>query len=134
MIQGQVNYSQRRECIINRIILIILGTAFLGCEYNNRDEMFPELSYDCSQLTEYYSENIQPIIESNCIGCHQNPSPAGNVSFDSYESVAINIKYGSILERIQREVNENGFMPKYGYPLSQGDILKITTFRDMSCP
>ena len=96
--------------------------------------MFPELSYDCIELEEYFIENIQPIFESNCIGCHQNPSPAGNLSFENYESVAINIKYGSILERILRDVNEIGFMPKYGSPLSQEDISIIVAFKDLSCP
>ena len=96
--------------------------------------MFPELSYDCIQLSEYYGENIQPIIETYCLGCHQSPSPAGNISFESYETVAMSIKYGSILDRIQRDSNESGFMPEYGPPLSQNDILLFQSFKELSWP
>lgn len=135
MTKERVKLSHRRKTIFTRIIsIIILGIFINGCEYNNRDDMFPELSYDCTQLSEYFAENIQPIIEENCLGCHENPSPAGNISFESYDGVAQSIKYGTLLDRIQRGPNETGFMPKNGSPLSEESIEKIQSFYTMSCP
>ena len=116
-----------------QIILLIFG-IFCSCEYNNREEMFPELSYSCDLLRNKYSNNILSIIEAQCIGCHQNPSPSGNVSFESYETVADIIKYGSLIDRITRNPSETGFMPKSGSALSSEDLEAFITFKEMICP
>jgi hypothetical protein len=116
-----------------QISLFFFG-IFYACEYNNRDEMFPELSYSCDLLRNEYSNNILSIIEAKCIGCHQNPSPSGNVSFESYETVADIIKYGSLIDRITRNPSETGFMPKSGSALSSEDLEAFITFKEMICP
>ena len=115
-----------------RLQFIIVGfLAFLACETNVEEDLNAAL--DCSQVEEYYTENVKPILESNCTACHSGSSPYGGLSLDTYTTVYYAIKSGDVLDRIQREPNQPGFMPSGGQKLSIEDISVIQTFFEMEC-
>ena len=115
-----------------KLQLIIVGfPALIACETNVEEDLNAVL--DCSQVEEYYTENVKPILESNCTPCHSGSSPYGGLSLDTYTTVYYAIKSGEVLDRIQREPNQAGFMPSGGQKLSTGNISIIQTFFNMNC-
>ena len=115
-----------------RLQFIIVGfLAFLACETNVEGDLNAAL--DCSQVEEYYTENVKPILESNCTACHSGSSPYGGLSLDTYTTVYYAIKSGEVLDRIQRESDDPGFMPSGGQKLSVENISVIQTFFETEC-
>ena len=111
-------------------ITLLLCICFSGCE-KNIEEDHENNSVDCSV---YYTENVAPILSSNCIiGCHSGATPAAGLHLDSYSSVYSAIKSGNVLDRVNRNSGDNGFMPPGGQKLSNANLDILQTFFDMEC-
>ena len=108
---------------------MLLCICFSGCE-KNVEEDHEIKTVDCSAVETYYNENVAPILSSNCVGCHPGQ---GGLSLDSYTSVYSAIKSGYVLDRVNRNSSENGFMPQVGQKLSNANLDILQTFFDMEC-
>ncbi len=109
---------------------MLLCICFSGCE-KNVEEDHENNSVDCSV---YYTENVAPILSSNCIGCHSGATASAGLHLDSYTSVDSAIKSGNVLDRVNR--NSSGdieLMPQYGPKLSQPNLNILQTFFNMEC-
>ena len=105
---------------------MLLCICFSGCEKNVEED-----HVDCSAVETYYTENVAPILSSNCIGCH---SASADLPLDSYTNVYSAIKSGNVLDRVNR--NSSGdieLMPQYGPKLSQPNLNILQTFFNMEC-
>jgi hypothetical protein len=110
-------------------ITLLLCICISGCEKNVEED--PENnSVDCSVVEAYYTENVAPILSSKCTGCHPGQ---GGLSLDSYTNVYSAIKSGNVLDRINRNSGDNGFMPQGGQKLSYANLDILQTFFDMEC-
>jgi len=124
-----------REFKLKKIINVALFMciSFSGCEKNVEEDL-EDKTEDCTEVETYYTENVAPILESNCTGCHSGPTPTAGLSLDSYSVVFIAIKSGDVLDRVNR--NSSGddlLMPQYGQKLSQPDLDILQTFFEMEC-
>ena len=116
----------------NRLQFVIVSfLVFMACETNVEDDLNSQ--QDCIQVEEYYTENIKPILESSCTACHSGSGTSGGLSLDNYTAAYSAVKSGDVLDRIQRESNEPGFMPSGGQKLSAENISLIQTFFEMKC-
>ena len=113
-------------------ITLLLGICFSGCE-KNVEEDHENSSEDCSAVEAYYTENVAPILSSNCIGCHSGVTAKGGLPLDSYTSVYSAIKSGNVLDRVNRDIGDNGFMPPGPEKLFITDLNILQTFFDMEC-
>jgi hypothetical protein len=52
---------------------------------------------------------------------------------DSYTSVYSAIQSGNVLDRVNRNSGDNGFMPQGGQKLSNANLDILQTFFDMEC-
>ena len=111
---------------------MLLCICFSGCE-KNVEEDHEIKTVDCSVVKAYYTENVAPILSSNCIGCHSGSTPAAELPLDSYTSVYAAIKSGNVLDRVNRNSGDNGFMPQGGQKLSNANLDFLQTFFDMEC-
>lgn len=108
---------------------MLLCICFSGCE-KNVEEDHEIKTVDCET---YYNGNVAPILSSNCSGCHSGITPAAGLSLDSYTSVYSAIKSGNVLDRVNRNSGDNGFMPQGGQKLLQPNLDILQTFFDMEC-
>ena len=108
---------------------MLLCICFSGCE-KNVEEDHEIKTVDCSAVETYYNENVAPILSSKCIGCH---SASADLPLDSYTSVYSAIKSGNVLDRVNRNSGDNGFMPQGGQKLSNANLQILQTFFDMEC-
>ena len=109
-------------------ITLLLCICFSGCEKNVEED-----HVDCSSIETYYTENVAPILSSNCNGCHSGTTAAAGLALDSYTSVYSAIKSGNVLDRVNRNSGDNGFMPQGGQKLSNANLDILQTFFDMEC-
>ena len=116
--------------------LLMAGFALVAllqsCYYDNIEELYPEApSCDTTNVT--YSQNVWPVISDNCAACHNEASPSGNISLDSYDNIVAVAQNGRLLGAIK---HENGWspMPKGGGQLPACDIQKIETWVNAGTP
>lgn len=67
-----------------------------------------------------YTNSIKPIIDTNCLGCHSDPTAnSAPMSLNTYEKVKEYVQNDKIIERISKEEGQSGFMPQGGTKLPQ---------------
>ena len=78
---------------------------------------------DSSSIT--FSASINPILQSKCIGCHNNSLASGQVNLSGYNNVQVYAQSGSLLGSIQ---HSNGYfsMPKGSPQLSNCEIASVS--------
>lgn len=77
----------------------------------------------CDTTKFTYAAVIQPLLATNCIGCHKSPAPAGNIDLSSYALVRTQVDNGSLVGSI---THASGFIPMpQGAKLSDCEIIQI---------
>ncbi len=68
-----------------------------------------------------YSTDILPIVESQCLSCHNDNFASGNNSYSSYAQFRDATENGDVIDRITRNVGDQLLMPQ-GNQLPQNSI------------
>ena len=99
--------------------LFLFGLLILtSCTYN-------ELTPICTPDEQMFSDLVQPIIESNCMGCHSESSSRPAV-LTTYDGLIDALKSHSLRDRV---INRE--MPPYGNPpMSESEINIIKKWAD----
>lgn len=107
------------------IFLFILALSQQGCYYDVQEELHPGgsvLNCDTSQAN--YSSDISLILRDNCISCHSQNVPSGNVKLDNYNGVKIVADNGKLTGSIDHLPGYRP-MPQNLPQLSECDRLTI---------
>lgn len=119
--------------IIKQIIpALIIVFVMQSCYYDNEEDLYPNPP-ECDSINVSYSEDVWPIIATNCTSCHSGGAPAGNVYLDNYDNIVVAADNGSLMGTIK---HENGYspMPKGGGMLSECSIATIQRWVDDGTP
>jgi|694.fasta_scaffold03351_20 hypothetical protein len=109
---------------MNRNYFVAVFSVFVVCSCTN--DSIDDLTQPADVVT--YTNQVRAIIETNCIGCHGNTSPLGNLSLTNYNQTKNNIN--NIIDRIQRPQGATGMMPLGQTRLPEGSISIIKKWRD----
>jgi hypothetical protein len=101
-------------------------------------EWFPSTTHQAvaANPDSFYSQHIQPILDSNCISCHGASKTQGGLRLDSYDLLMKGGKDGPVivprnaatsilLARITLPVNDPHFMPAEGHPPLKTDDISV---------
>lgn len=82
---------------------------------------------NCDSSLVTFSASVNPILQSKCIGCHNNTLASGQVNLSGYTNVKIYAQSGSLIGSI---THANGFfpMPKGSPQLSDCEIALVRTW------
>lgn len=125
--------------MIKKLILPILMLLTLqACFYDNREDLTPEPDGGtldppgCETDSISYSAFVQPIIQSNCIGCHSGNNARAGVRLDLHAFVRGAAVSGQLVGVLN---GDGGFsvMPPAG-KLDDCTISKITSWVDDGAP
>ena len=124
-----INQNIRR---VSSVIAIFLAAFLQSCYYDNVEDLYPSPPA-CDTTNVSYSDEVWPVISSNCTGCHSGGAPSGNVSLENYDEIVRAANNGSLLGTIK---HENGWspMPKGGGKLPDCDIAKIESWVNAGTP
>ncbi len=78
----------------------------------------------CESLNRSYSEDIYPIIQRQCLGCHQSNNASAGIDLSTYEDIQSLAIDGSLLASIQHETGVSP-MPKLAQKLTDCQIGQI---------
>ena len=86
-----------------------LSLITFSCTYTSEKDLV-EPNDTSEPIT--YSNQIKPIFDSNCIACHSSPAINGaGVSLTTYSSVKSAIENTNLVDRINWQPGQGGFMP-----------------------
>ncbi len=108
------------------LLLFVGGLTLSGCYYDNVTDLYPN---GCNTIDVSYSRNIVPILDANCVTCHNDISQQGGVVLDTYENVIPYVENGKLLGSIR---HDDGFepMPLTGGKLTACQIKKFEAWID----
>ncbi len=111
------------------LLLLTLVTTF-GCT----EDSLSELTEIENPENVSYARDVKPIIESNCISCHGNPTNFGAPnSLTTYENVRASV-LNNLIDRISRAEGTSGAMPLGGPRLTQNQINTIIAWQNANFP
>ena len=113
------------------ILILIVFTVFSGCFYDNEEDLYPNITCDTSSLS--YSQDILPILVSQCYGCHSAAANNGNVNIEGYDNLIPYVQNNRLMGTIQ---HLDGFspMPPNANKLSNCNISKLQQWIDDGAP
>jgi len=117
-----------------KLLLILIAFTFLlySCSYDSVENLYPATG-DCDTTNISYTNDIWPIIDSNCTSCHSGNAPSGNVNLENYDQIKAAGINGSLLGVIKHESGWSP-MPKGTSKLPDCDIMKIETWGNNGYP
>jgi hypothetical protein len=115
---------------ISLMLSLLALMSFAGCYYDNEEELYPEVpGLVCDTVDVSYVNTVKPILEANCINCHEGNFPSGNVLLDTYAEVAKSANNGSLYGVLSGNPAYSA-MPPSGAKLRDCDIRKIKSWID----
>jgi len=111
--------------ISSLLFAFLTALSFTGCYYDVQEEIYP-----CNVPVEVtYSVDVQPIIQSNCYGCHSTglaSSKGAGIYLESYDSLKARIDENILMCAIKHEGCSP--MPKNSSKLSTCVIREIDSW------
>ncbi|MFT3823512.1 MAG: hypothetical protein QM731_06305 [Chitinophagaceae bacterium] len=104
---------------MKKIILSALVLATLAMQFCTSSKKSQTAAAPAKPKLLTYEANVQPIILASCSPCHFPPK-GNKKAYDNYTAVKTDI--ADILERIQKNPGERGFMPARHPKLSDSTI------------
>ncbi len=92
------------------VLLAILSTS--SCYYDNAEQLYGT-GASCDSVATWTNE-IQPLIQSQCVNCHQGASASGGLDLSAHSNVQNSVLNGSMLDRINRSAGDPLAMPPGG--------------------
>lgn len=110
-------------------LIFVTATLMWQCTYHNEDDYFKDNPDICYTDNMSFSTHVQPVIQSNCISCHNNSNTSGGINLSTYENVKTTVESGRLLGAIR---HDQGFspMPQMAAKLPDCTISQIEAWID----
>lgn len=102
--------TKRFGFIAATALVLVTLVSMQGCYYDNKAENYGSAGCDSANPT--YTNNIAPLINQSCIGCHGSSGASGGVSLTSYDLVKAQAMKGSLTGTLKQ--NGYSLMPPGG--------------------
>lgn len=102
---------------------VILMIFLNSCYYDNVEELYPQ-NPECDTTNVTFSNDVYPVINSNCISCHNSTLSSGGVNLETYDDIVNAANNGSLMGVVKHESGWSP-MPKNGNKLDDCTISKL---------
>ena len=94
-----------------------------GCYFDKEDLLYPSSFCDTTSV-HFYAHDVQPILQNNCLGCHNENANSGGVSLEPYAVLKPYADNGKLSCSINHG-SECSAMPQNSGKLNACDIIII---------
>jgi uncharacterized membrane protein len=106
----------------NFLIIFCTLIYFSSCTYDNIEEYYGET---CDTLDVTFSTTVEPILDVNCVSCHNSSFGNGGVVLDSYAEVKKYADNGALLGVIDHQQGFEAMPPPPSTKLDDCTIAKV---------
>tara|TARA_Y100000385_G_scaffold275112_1_gene319077 strand:+ start:18981 stop:19364 length:384 start_codon:yes stop_codon:yes gene_type:complete len=111
---------------IKLLLSVFLVIVMTSCYYDNAEDLYPVIP-DCDTTNVTFGNDIMPIINTNCTGCHSGSAPSANIRLSNYSEIVASANNGGLMGSIKHESGWSP-MPKNGNKLGDCTIKKLDTW------
>jgi len=112
------------------ICLFVISILTLSnCAYDSEEDLYPPPTNGCATEDMSYTEDVLPIIETNCYGCHDSQAANAGIDLEGHANLVVRINDGSLLGSIRHEADWAA-MPVAADQLAECQIEKISAWAD----
>lgn len=119
------NYRNTIKTLVFSVILISAG-----CYKDNEQTLYPS---DCNTDNVSFSQTISPIINNNCVSCHNGIDGSGGISLANYTEIVAVANSGKLLGTIKHESGYQA-MPQGNSALSDCSISQVEAWIQQGTP
>tara|TARA_Y100001980_G_C14504406_1_gene280087 strand:- start:342 stop:668 length:327 start_codon:yes stop_codon:yes gene_type:complete len=105
-------------------LFFILLFVLSGCQKNVESD-YIDMSYDCVEVQDFYTQSVEPILAQNCVMYH--------TEYDSFGGPVTAIMDGNVIERVNLNISNPFFMLLGGVKLSIQELDIIQNFSELFC-
>jgi hypothetical protein len=116
---------------MSKLLMIagLIAFTLTSCYYDNEEELYPSITYNCDTSAVGYSKVVSPLMDAECRGCHgaSYPSTGGNIDLKDYTTLKASID--RVIGSIE---HSSGYspMPKNGNKLDNCKINQIIKWKE----
>jgi hypothetical protein len=110
--------------------LLTLSVSIYSCSNDSEDDFVPAITQSGdpddpdNPTTTNYTDNVRPVMQSSCVGCHSSP-PVNGAPFALVNYTQVNQRASSILSRMSLQSGAGGAMPPSGrLPQTTIDVIQ----------
>lgn len=111
------------KIIRKKLIFVFALASFFAvqCTYHNVEDQFSNITTGCDTIEVSYSQQLLPLLQANCISCHNQGNPSDGIKLDSYNNLTQAAGSGRLLGALQ---HQSGYaaMPQGAPKLSDCEI------------
>lgn len=116
------------------LLFLVLSISISGCYYDDEETLYALITPPaCDTTSVTYTNDIIPILQQECYGCHGSSAPGGGYTLNTYTGLSVSVNDGSLLGAISHETGFSN-MPKGGNQLPDCDIQFIRTWINQGAP
>jgi len=114
------------------IAVTVVMIALHSCYYDNIEDLYPSSS-TCDTTNVTFTNSVKPVIDANCITCHNDALMNGNVSLSNHDKIAAVAASGKLLGVIRHD-SDYPPMPQGTAKLPDCTIRKIEVWVNAGTP
>jgi uncharacterized membrane protein len=74
---------------------IILTLITSSCYYDNKEDLYPGQA-TCDTVNVSFAKDIKPLIDAQCVGCHNTQSPTAGISLSTHAEIQVYANSGQL--------------------------------------
>ncbi len=114
---------------------VIIAATISSCYYDNKEELYPGQT-TCDTVNVSFSKDIKPLIDAQCVGCHNTQSPTAGISLSTHPEIQVYAKSGQLYGVLSWITPFTGSkqMPPSGPKWSNCNLSKLKSWIDKGAP
>ena len=115
--------------------LVIIVAIASSCYYDNKEDLYPGQA-TCDTVNVSFSKDIKPLIDAQCVGCHNTQSPTAGISLSTHPEIQVYAKSGQLYGVLSWIAPYTGSkqMPPSGPKWSNCNLSKLKSWIDKGAP
>jgi uncharacterized membrane protein len=124
-----------RPMIKLRYSLVIIAAIASSCYYDNKEDLYPGQAI-CDTINVSFAKDIKPLIDAQCVGCHNTQSPTATVALSTHAEIQAYAKSGQLYGVLSWLAPYTGSkqMPPSGPKWSNCNLSKLKSWIDKGAP
>jgi uncharacterized membrane protein len=114
-------------------VIIMLSTS--SCYYDNNEDLYPGQS-TCDTVNVSFAKDIKPLIDAQCVGCHNTQSPTAGISLSTHGEIQVYANSGKLFGVLSWTPPYTGTkqMPPSGPKWSNCNLSKLNSWIKKGAP
>jgi len=115
----------------SRALLALIAFSAASCYYDNKEDLYI-IEGNCDTTAISFTQDIQPLINDQCLSCHKAGNASGNILLNSYAAIKEQADNGKLLGSVRHESGYSSMPP--GGSLSNCSIARLEAWINNGAP